>query len=480
MGRPPSSGYCHTCRQRRIKCDRARPSCERCLKSGYKCKGYDNPLRMQNLTIGAQPDGGKSLVRVPTESTETMILPEIPVELPLTAFRDRMAFTYLLANYRWAPFWKPLLRIAILEGNEPDAVKFHYMGCLATALAYMGHHVNEPKMISDGYELNGKILHALQSALSAKSKSDIAPWAFTILVLCLYQYAVENKTELPHYRGIIRVIEYCGPEYFQHEPLLTYYRQIRSQHSCNSFNHNEPSFFEKENWKTVPFKYSKKTAYDFLTDVFIDLPGLSASLVRSAMPMSADQKAELEMKTEGLISRLKKWRHQWEVDNPKVATEVWLPLTSEEVSPPWLNNLLSRPLEVRTAEHAAHLLVYNAGVIYLMQILVALRTGVHQPQPFPAEMDPSVAKPADDPLYMPNELKYPWQPSIEALRLMRLAPKLLSIRESTTMIAASPIGIIYNSLVRNDTLSRLFLSTIARPKEYDIIRSELSAFSIPQ
>ncbi|KAF8752502.1 GAL4-like Zn(II)2Cys6 (or C6 zinc) binuclear cluster DNA-binding domain [Rhizoctonia solani] len=41
-GPPPTS--CITCRRRRKKCDMARPSCERCLKGGYECLGYENPV----------------------------------------------------------------------------------------------------------------------------------------------------------------------------------------------------------------------------------------------------------------------------------------------------------------------------------------------------------------------------------------------------------------------------------------------------
>ncbi|CZR56758.1 uncharacterized protein PAC_06647 [Phialocephala subalpina] len=34
------SGGCRTCKTRRIKCDEAKPSCSRCLKSGRSCDGY--------------------------------------------------------------------------------------------------------------------------------------------------------------------------------------------------------------------------------------------------------------------------------------------------------------------------------------------------------------------------------------------------------------------------------------------------------
>ncbi|GKT48145.1 beauvericin cluster-specific repressor BEA4 [Colletotrichum spaethianum] len=47
-GKP--SPNCHLCRQRRVKCDLARPQCQRCVKYGVQCPGYrdDQDLRFQH------------------------------------------------------------------------------------------------------------------------------------------------------------------------------------------------------------------------------------------------------------------------------------------------------------------------------------------------------------------------------------------------------------------------------------------------
>ncbi|GMG18177.1 unnamed protein product [[Candida] boidinii] len=39
---------CYTCRRRKIGCDLGRPSCNRCLKSGFICEGYHVKLRWSN------------------------------------------------------------------------------------------------------------------------------------------------------------------------------------------------------------------------------------------------------------------------------------------------------------------------------------------------------------------------------------------------------------------------------------------------
>ncbi|KAK1459879.1 hypothetical protein CPAR01_02173 [Colletotrichum paranaense] len=453
MGRPPTSGYCHTCRRRRVKCDKARPACERCLKSGHKCLGYELPLRMQNFAATGDAGGSQQLVRVSNTSSSTVIHQNIVPELPFTAFRNRMAFSHLVAHYRWAPFWKPLFRMSLDGELDSDVARADYTGSLATALGFMGNSVNEPSMVAEGYELNGKVIRALHHAVSAKSNQELARWAFTIIILSLYQYAVENVPNVPHYYGMSKIIEMCGPECFQQEPMLTYLRQIRALH----------------------------TSHDLLMDHFVDIPGLTLSIASRNRPLFNNEIEAARDKIDQLLRDLRDWRWRWKCDNPDAAREADMPLDGEieDISLTWAKTLASRPIEVKTPEQAAELIIYNASITQLMNLQVLLDTGTRDPMPFPENIDKAVLKPAEDPLYTPNEVKYRWQPSMEGLRLMRLAPKLLSVSNGTSvMLAASPIGIIYNSLLATEGLGNLFLSTMAVPSDYAITNRELSVFRL--
>ncbi|WYZ36863.1 hypothetical protein EsH8_II_000369 [Colletotrichum jinshuiense] len=476
MGRPPISGYCHTCRRRRVKCDKGLPACQRCLKSGHKCLGYETPLRMQNFAAVAEPNGSHQLARVWNSSATTPAALSIPPELPLIAFRDRMAFSHLLANYRWAPFWKPLLRMSLEGSSQSDVIKVDYTGSLATALGFMGSSVKEPNMLADGYELNGQVIKSLQSALLAKSKQELARWAFTIIILSLYQYAVENQANIPHYYGMSRIIESCGPECFQQEPMLTYLRQMRALHACNSFNHKERTFFEEKRWKSLPWRFQTKTSHDLLMDIFVDIPGLTTSVGSFSGPLYEEEKSLAHAKILELFSKLYNWRRQWQNANQNAATEIFSPQDADNISTPWIRDMISRSLSLKTSEQAAELIIYNAALIQLMNLQALLDTGVRDPQPFPGTISPSILKPAADPLYMPHEIKHRWQPSIEALRLMRCSTKLLSANEGSVMLAASPIGIIYNSLLANEGLGRCFISATTGPSDYEILETELSIF----
>ncbi|EXF79253.1 hypothetical protein CFIO01_05041 [Colletotrichum fioriniae PJ7] len=461
--------------------DKARPACERCLKSGHKCLGYELPLRMQNFAATGDAGGSQQLVRVSNTSSSTVVHQDIVPELPFTAFRNRMAFSHLVAHYRWAPFWKPLFRMSLDGELDSDVARADYTGSLATALGFMGNSVNEPSMVAEGYELNGKVIRALHHAVSAKSNQELARWAFTIIILSLYQYAVENVPNVPHYYGMSKIIEMCGPECFQQEPMLTYLRQIRALHACNSFNEHDHTFFEQTRWKTIPWQFIPKTSHDLLMDLFVDIPGLTFSVASSNRLLFNNEIEAARAKIDQLLRDLRDWRWSWGYNNPGAAKEFDMPLDegAEDISLPWAKDLLAKPIEVKTPEQAAELIIYNASITQLMNLQAFLDTGRRHPVPYPEDIERAMLKPAEDPLYTPNEVKHRWQPSMEGLRLMRLAPKLLSASNGTSvMLAASPIGIIYNSLLATEGLGNLFLSTMAVPNAYTITHGELSVFRL--
>ncbi|KAK4109648.1 hypothetical protein N656DRAFT_715579, partial [Canariomyces notabilis] len=48
---------CLTCKARRVKCDEAKPHCQRCVKSGRKCDGYRSTIRSSPPASALSPAG---------------------------------------------------------------------------------------------------------------------------------------------------------------------------------------------------------------------------------------------------------------------------------------------------------------------------------------------------------------------------------------------------------------------------------------
>ncbi|CAE7211729.1 unnamed protein product [Rhizoctonia solani] len=72
----PRPTSCLTCRQRRKKCDLTRPCCERCLKGGYECLGYNDEETREN----SPQDDPNVLVssRLEHDALAIPVLPERP------------------------------------------------------------------------------------------------------------------------------------------------------------------------------------------------------------------------------------------------------------------------------------------------------------------------------------------------------------------------------------------------------------------
>lgn len=300
MGRPPTSGYCGTCRKRRIKCgmsfcschpsplcpqspdcgirrgsDKTTPSCLRCQKSGYDCKGYDLGLRIQSLVVVTEPEGSQRLARIvlPPSSQQRLSRhrPEHlhvdhdhdqhgspkagpPPEMPLSAFHENMAFSYFFATYGWAYFWKPFLQLARETDLAPTA---SHMCSLALAYGHMGNSHANKSLKSMGLELYGRSLREVQTLLTrgAEARVELARLCVPIVILGMYsvsdtggtccftrgipsadkqtmQFAIDGDFRLIHNLGIAQILKHCGPQAFQQEPLLTAFRSCRALLVC--------------------------------------------------------------------------------------------------------------------------------------------------------------------------------------------------------------------------------------------------------
>ncbi|KAF2688618.1 hypothetical protein K458DRAFT_331071 [Lentithecium fluviatile CBS 122367] len=53
--RPKSTTGCLTCKIRRVKCDEAKPSCNRCSSTGRKCDGYASPPQPASFPMATSP-----------------------------------------------------------------------------------------------------------------------------------------------------------------------------------------------------------------------------------------------------------------------------------------------------------------------------------------------------------------------------------------------------------------------------------------
>lgn len=97
-----ASNGCLTCKQRRVKCDEAKPRCQQCLRLGRECTGYGKraaPVRFKDQTSRYSrktSEASKPATRPAKTSlmmTTTMITPS-PTPSPPTAYRELVTKPY--------------------------------------------------------------------------------------------------------------------------------------------------------------------------------------------------------------------------------------------------------------------------------------------------------------------------------------------------------------------------------------------------
>ena len=392
MGRAPTSGNCHTCRMRRVKCDRARPTCERCAKAGYECKGYETVLRIQSHSVvaGAKP-GTARLAKIQTVSSFPAAGPDEapmtkgkrqqqqkqlvrakpgavnqpqrlrpqsqssgnsssdsvvhrsrtasaspPPELSLTGFVDDIAFSYFFDSYGWINMHSILLQDSGIRNTLSDG-DMAYDSLRALAYGLLGKDRHIQSLQSQGARLYGNTLRKLRSKLSTQSKDELACLIKPIAIMGSYLISVENDLRFTHHRGLSRILEYCGPEYFQSPSLLPVFDSCRLTMISNSIVRRTPSFLAGEEWKTVPWAKAPhlKTWTSRLLDLMTEIPTVISGVLNlmgarimwynNGFPTERaedpDVVPSLQRRVEELKEKLANWRIEWEAAHPDKASK---------------------------------------------------------------------------------------------------------------------------------------------------------------
>jgi hypothetical protein len=80
---------CITCRIRKIKCDEARPSCQKCISTGRKCDGYSTvPFSREDLRAASQSS--------PQDSTESnlTVIPRLVSSTTFSSVAEKRYFQF--------------------------------------------------------------------------------------------------------------------------------------------------------------------------------------------------------------------------------------------------------------------------------------------------------------------------------------------------------------------------------------------------
>ncbi|KAH7309702.1 hypothetical protein B0I35DRAFT_440482 [Stachybotrys elegans] len=445
MGRHSTSGYCLTCRTRRVKCGREQPACQRCIRSGHRCRGYESPtqLRMRHFGVATHANGRQQMVPLANLTGPGAV--SIPTELDLGGFRENMAFTYFVERYAWAHFWMPLIET---DGN--NAAGLEYKSSLALVYGFFGVGNRDKGTEVQGLELRGDLIRQIRTVLERGRKDELVRMMRVVLILGMFTYAVDRDAQLEHHFGLSHILQYCGPEYFQDESLLQDFRACRRVLTCQAFAQHKHTFLESKEWQTIPFGTSLKLDSDHLLDILVEIPGIVEDL-ETQHGDSGMGRDLLAHKVGLLMERLKLWRFSW---NGQSSTPSLLEHNLESHGGS-ITSLLNSPIEFDSPEQASDIFMYNAMMLFLMQLREALNLGEMRSGPL-SEDDigyiVDVQRQSASDLILPHDIKLSCQHLIEAIRILPVLRRYWTGSEAKDIGILAPTGIVYCAAQRETGL----------------------------
>ncbi|EEU33684.1 uncharacterized protein NECHADRAFT_56258 [Fusarium vanettenii 77-13-4] len=458
MGRAPTSGYCQTCRRRRVKCDRGFPSCQRCLKSGHSCGGYEMPLRMVNYSVARGPQS--ALQRTPSSSRPSWMHSTSSLsyasELRLVAFDGQISLDYFLASYTWAHWWKSII-ITALQGDTTSA---SYIASRSLLMGHLGVGNSDAKLQQRSMQLYGQSMRLVSSSLDVYQSSVLADLILPVMILGMYP-----SVKLEHNPGLGLITRNCGPDCNQDDKTISMFRSCRSMLICTALAKRCRTFLEEDVWKSAPFRATHKTCMDRLYDITSSLPGLSEEVLggRNRQP---EQVVDDVAKAETLHRELRAWRYDWGRINPGAATVSTVSDPSEIASSPetvLVRRLLCRQIRFKSLDQSLEIFNYNAALVYLYRVQELLRSRTSGSMHLDVAHIESQLRDREtsSPLLLPNELGLPCQPALEAAQQCAYIAAELKTSVAANFIALAPVGILYCALKSMGPLGECLAAAVA-------------------
>ena len=187
-----------TFRVRRIKCDEAKPSCQRCSATGRKCDGYSS-----DITISSQ-----------TPQNSTDLIQRISVHIPGNA-EEKRGFDFFLRNtaaelsgYYDSSFWEKLILAASVQ--KPS------LRHAVIALGALHEDFSQKRLVTSTpsedqktqFALNqyAKSMAALRRSLSTEREEPLTALMSCILFVCFDSLRGWFESAMVHLQSGLRIL----------------------------------------------------------------------------------------------------------------------------------------------------------------------------------------------------------------------------------------------------------------------------------
>ncbi|KAL2868577.1 Zn(II)2Cys6 transcription factor domain-containing protein [Aspergillus lucknowensis] len=299
-GRP--SQNCLRCRQRRIKCDRARPGCSQCKRAGKECAGYrdENSLvfRSENERIVRQVEATRSRTRgkeqassssdenisPSDQNTKSLILSKPMPITPLDVDNHGLLFfTHSFGSAPWFDGSYPSHRgIPLFKELEVDAPFRNSVTSIG--LAALSNVNRDPALLSQARQRYGRSLQAVRRIFDNISHHNARSLVRMILTLGIFEMVdakpgivSSGRTHLPGVYAVMKRFPFLKGRNPNGEGELYFYFSV----IVHYFEAGGPFPTELKSWscqRTALFNYENWPAFE-LVDIFVHFISLCATPV---------------------------------------------------------------------------------------------------------------------------------------------------------------------------------------------------------
>ncbi|OBT53061.1 hypothetical protein VE04_06160, partial [Pseudogymnoascus sp. 24MN13] len=354
VGVPGKFKGCNTCRTRRVKCDNARPKCQKCVASGRECGGYERQMifivgttnergrcsshpHRSILTAKQKMEKEKERVRERerelsrpqvdwqshSEGEHSSTLPPTPTPINGTPTPEiSCAFLHspsLSLNPSFEAegeaFSLPGLTHSLPEFNDPDSTREFSLHAYSFVREPEATHRSRP---ADG-DVNPRARKKahLEVDTYSTSRNGHAEPATTLLFVYNSTGAPAGEAGPFHclHGGTSSEIKSRDPSSFQKFPAHQFFANLYRPFACfDAMSRRQATFLARPEWCAAPWEDIPKTAVDRLLDIQVMLPGIFERARRTeAFPPSAYRR----LKAKDLLdncTRLDKSFEEWYSD----------------------------------------------------------------------------------------------------------------------------------------------------------------------
>ncbi|KAH8655905.1 hypothetical protein BX600DRAFT_500930 [Xylariales sp. PMI_506] len=466
MGRPPASGYCHTCRKRRVKCDRKTPACTRCTKLGVKCDGYEIPLRIESYGVMSQPNGVSHLTKISKATSFPMI-----AKWRLETLRDRTAVDFLLQSSWGMIFLGPVMH-RCASGEFGEMAK---QCCLAISLGLLANTSEDADMRLKAWALYGKQLREVSRLLSRQEPVDIAPLIGPVMILGGYTVWVNsylNSTISISHRLCAQLIIVFAYDRFLSQGMgrmctikrgwRVFWSIADQKHirppltflSSNAAEHFWRTFLQQDCWINAPWRTQQKDRSQHLVDILAHLPGLLED-TDVARHLNEQDSEGLRAQVDGLRETLDLWRLDWEVHHANAVVEIQSSQPGYDIDYPLFKHFGGSKLRYKNIKLAVEMILYNAVLLWLMKLHDIVQNASPE-NCFLSLQDLEVICRETEiqqdndcnssPLLLPHQVHFFCQPALEIIRSVAFVFEQIGLSGCKVETTLAPIGIAYRAL----------------------------------